>query len=92
MPSVIIKPLASAQEMEQAEDLQRAVWPGSETDIVPAHMLLTVASNGGLVLGAMDGGELVGYVMGFLGTDQESPDRVAMALPQTLLPSGGGAS
>ncbi len=79
MPGVIIKPLASAQEMEQAEDLQRSVWPGSETDIVPAHLLLTVASNGGLVLGAMEGDELVGYVMGFLGTDQESPDRVAMA-------------
>ena len=55
MPGVIIKPLASAQEMEQAEDLQRSVWPGSETDIVPAHLLLTVASNGGLVLGAMEG-------------------------------------
>jgi predicted GNAT superfamily acetyltransferase len=65
--------------MEQAEDLQRAVWPGSETDIIPAHLLLTVASNGGLVLGAIEDDELVGYVMGFLGTDQESPDRVAMA-------------
>jgi predicted GNAT superfamily acetyltransferase len=79
MASVIIRPLSSAQEMEQAEALQRAVWPGSETDIVPAHLLLTFASNGGLVLGAMEGNELVGYVMGFLGTDQESPDRVASA-------------
>ena len=79
MTRVVIKPLTSPQEMEQAEALQRAVWPGSETDIVPAHLLLTVASNGGLVMGAKAGDELVGYVMGFLGTDQESPDRVASA-------------
>ena len=79
MTSVVIRSLSGVQEMKQAEALQRAVWPGSETDIVPAHLLLTVASNGGLVLGAMKADELVGYVMGFLGTDQESPDRVAMA-------------
>ncbi|MFQ5922017.1 MAG: GNAT family N-acetyltransferase [Anaerolineales bacterium] len=79
MIDIIIRPLAGAEEMEQAEDLQRAVWPGSETDIVPAHLLLTVASNGGLVLGALADDRLVGYVMGFLGTDEESPDRVAMA-------------
>jgi predicted GNAT superfamily acetyltransferase len=79
MTKVVIRPLSSVQEMEQAEDLQRAVWPGSETDIVPAHLLLTIAANGGLVLGALKGDRLVGYVMGFLGTDQESPDRVAMA-------------
>ncbi len=79
MTSIIIRPLSGVQDMKQAEALQRAVWPGSETDIVPAHLLLTVASNGGLVLGAMEGDVLVGYVMGFLGTDQESPDRVAMA-------------
>jgi len=79
MTSVIIRPLFNPQEMEQAEALQRAIWPGSETDIVPAHLLLTVASNGGLVLGAMEGDDVVGYLMGFLGTDQESPDRVASA-------------
>ncbi len=79
MMDIIIRPLAGAEEMEQAEDLQRVVWPGSETDIVPAHLLLTIASSGGLVLGALADGRLVGYVMGFLGTDEESPDRVAMA-------------
>ena len=76
---IIIRPLRGPEEMEKAEDLQRAVWPGSETDIVPAHLLLTIASNGGLVLGAIADRSLVGYVMGFMGTDEQSPDRVAMA-------------
>ena len=79
MTEVVIRPLVGIQEMEQAEELQRAVWPGSDTDVVPAHLLLTLAMNGGLVLGALSGEDLVGYVLGFLGTDEESPDRVAMA-------------
>ena len=74
-----IRKLETIQEMEQAEDLQRVVWPGSETDVIPAHLLITLAHNGGVVLGAFDGGQMVGFVVGFLGTDSGSPDRVAMA-------------
>ena len=79
MTEVVIRALDRIEEMEMAEELQRAVWPGSDTDVVPAHLLLTIANNGGLVIGAIDGADLVGYVLGFLGTDEESPDRVAMA-------------
>ncbi len=39
-------------EMKLVEDLARMVWPGSETDVVPMHVLITVANNGGLVIGA----------------------------------------
>ena len=66
------------EEMVQAEDLQRIVWSGSETDIVPAHLSLAISHNGGVMLGAFDQGKLVGYLLGFLGTDSESPDRMAM--------------
>jgi hypothetical protein len=41
--------------MQEAEELQRLVWPGSETDIVPLHVLVTVAHNGGVVMGAYSG-------------------------------------
>lgn len=44
--------LESPQAMQAVEDLQRAVWSGSETEIVPAHMLLAIAHHGGLVIGA----------------------------------------
>jgi predicted GNAT superfamily acetyltransferase len=78
-PAIQIRSLETIAEMEWAEDLQRAVWPGSETDIVPAHMLATLAHNGGVVLGAFEADRLVGLVLGFLGTDSSTPDRVAMA-------------
>lgn len=74
-----IRPLSTPDEMRLVEDLQRAVWAGDETEIVPAHMLLAVAHAGGVVLGAFEGGRLVGMVFGFLGTDSAHPERVAMA-------------
>jgi predicted GNAT superfamily acetyltransferase len=70
--------LVSAEDMGQAEEMQRIVWGESETDVVPRHFLLALARNGGLVLGAFDGDKLVGFLAGFLGTDQKSPDRPAM--------------
>ncbi len=62
-----IRILETPDEMAEVEELQRIVWPGSETDIVPAHLLLTVAHNGGLVLGAYLDDRLVGIVFGFPG-------------------------
>ena len=73
-----IRSLFLYEEMVQAEDLQRIVWPGSETDIVPAHLSMAISHNGGAMFGAYDQGKLVGYLMGFLGTDSEDPDRLEM--------------
>jgi predicted GNAT superfamily acetyltransferase len=69
MPDTLIKLLESPEEMTLVEDLQRAVWPGSETDVVPAHVFITAVHNGGLVIGAFSDGELVGFVFGFPGLD-----------------------
>lgn len=44
--------LDNAEEMRAVEALQRYVWPDNETDVVPVHMLITAAHNGGLVIGA----------------------------------------
>jgi predicted GNAT superfamily acetyltransferase len=68
-------------QMKSIEDLQRAVWPGSETEVVPLHLLVTVAKNGGLVIGAYERakesgpeeseisgtGQMMGFVHGFPG-------------------------
>ena len=69
--------LETPDEMALVEDLQRVVWPGSELDIVPAHVLLTAAHNGGVVIGAYaeetqetqteSEPRLVGAVFGFPG-------------------------
>lgn len=69
MPAPDIKILESPEDMTLVEELQRAVWHGSETDVLPAHMLITAAHNGGLVIGAFEGDRLVGFVFGFPGLE-----------------------
>ncbi len=69
MPETVIKLLETPEEMTLVEELQRLVWPGSETDVVPAHVFITAVHNGGLVLGAFQNDELIGFVFGFPGLD-----------------------
>ncbi len=64
-----IRLLETSEEMSAVEALQRVIWPGSETDVVPAHLLITVVHNGGVVLGAFVNQELVGFVFGFPGLE-----------------------
>jgi predicted GNAT superfamily acetyltransferase len=49
-----IQILETPESMNAVEDLQRLVWPGNETEVVPAHMLLAAVHNGGIVIGAFD--------------------------------------
>ena len=71
--SLKIHLLETPEEMTAVEALQRAVWPGSETDVVPAHLLITAIHNGGLVLGAFIEDQMVGFVFGFPGLET-TPD------------------
>ena len=69
MPAPVIKILESPEDMAAVEALQRTVWPGSETDVVPAHMLITAVHNGGLLIGAFLNDQLIGFVFGFPGLE-----------------------
>ena len=67
MPTIRV--LETPEEMSVVEELQRRIWPGSETEVVPAHLLITAAHNGGIVLGAIENDELVGFAFGFPGLE-----------------------
>ncbi len=73
MPHYDIRLLDTPEELERVEELQRQVWPGSETDVVPMHMLITAVHNGGLTLGAFAEEKMVGFLFGFPGLE-ETPD------------------
>ena len=77
-PLIFVRPLTTNEEFHAVEALQREIWPGSELDVVPLHVLTTIAHNGGLVLGAFHADRMVGFVMGFLGTDEGPSDRPAL--------------
>lgn len=57
--------LENAAQMKDVEEIQRQVW--GMDDVVPHHLLLTAAHNGGLVIAAFDGERMIGFVFGFLG-------------------------
>jgi predicted GNAT superfamily acetyltransferase len=57
--------IESSEDMRAVEDLEKMIWPGDNP--VPYHMLLAVVHNGGILVGAYDGDNLIGYVFGFLG-------------------------
>lgn len=61
-----IRPLSAIAEFRACEAMQRQVWAmADDLEVVPLHLLVTVQRNGGLLLGAFDGDELVGFVFGF---------------------------
>lgn len=66
----------SAPEFDQAVELQKVYWGNDASNLVPRHMLHSLCHHGGHLLGAYDGSQLVGFVMGFLGTalDAEAAD------------------
>ncbi len=69
MTEYFIRLLETPQEMSAVEELQRVVWPGSETDVVPTHLLITAIHNGGVVMGAFVENVMVGFVFGFPGIE-----------------------
>lgn len=74
-----IQVLKTLSEMRAAVDLQKSYWGDDMESVVPAHMLFSIAKHGGHVLAAMEGEQMVGVLIGFLGTNTEETERPAMA-------------
>ncbi len=68
-----VRPIARRiAEFTPVEALQRQVWAmPDDLEVVPLHLLVTAQRNGGLLLGAFDGDDLVGFVFGFPGLTAE---------------------
>lgn len=75
MPNdILIRPLHTPAEMNQVVELQYSYWGDTPHDIVPQHMLLSMAHYGGHVFGAFDAQRMVGMLVGFLGADIQPED------------------
>lgn len=59
-----IKELTTIEQMEEVQQLERKVW-GIET--IPTHQTLTAVKNGGIIVGAYDQQQLIGFSYGFAG-------------------------
>jgi len=72
MSEIDIKLIDTPEEMASVEELQRLVWPGDQTEIVPVHILRAATNNGGVLIGAYEGEQLIGFVFGFPGIEDKS--------------------
>lgn len=71
--SIHIRSLHTLSEMRPAVDLQRVYWGDDADSVIPAHMLYSIAANGGHVLVAAHGDHMVGVLVGLLGTNPNDP-------------------
>jgi chorismate synthase len=81
MSDIVIRRLRTGQELDLVVELQKVYW-GEGGALVSSHMLHSLTKNGGHVLGAYDRNRLIGFVLGFIGTDIDYEDpnaRPAMA-------------
>ncbi|WP_017729292.1 GNAT family N-acetyltransferase [Halalkalibacterium ligniniphilum] len=64
-----IRPLRTLDELRKMQELELKVW---DMEPIPTHQTLTVAKNGGIILGGFIGETLVGFIYSFPGFHQTS--------------------
>lgn len=71
--SITIRPLHTVEDAVLFQKVERMVWGSDDESLVPTHIIVTLAHNGGLVLGAFDDEGppevqgLVGMTLGWYG-------------------------
>lgn len=60
----VIKELKTMDELAMVHDIEKEIW---EQTPVPLHQTYTAVKNGGIMLGAFEDGDIVGFSYGFAG-------------------------
>jgi predicted GNAT superfamily acetyltransferase len=68
-----IREINQISEMRAVEDLQKEVWAVNDREIFPRLALVPMIEVGGVLLGAFDREEMVGFVFGFPGLEDGRP-------------------
>jgi predicted GNAT superfamily acetyltransferase len=64
---IVVRKCAGIEEFQQCVALQRDIWGEEDIEVEPATLFVVATSTGGQVLGAFDGGRLVGYTLALVG-------------------------
>ena len=74
--TISIRPIEIDADLKKLEELQRVIWDAPDLQVIPARTMHAIDYNGGLLLGAYDEGELVGFIFGVIGTVQGLNTRI----------------
>ncbi len=69
----VIKNCSTLEEFTACLDLQREVWGFSDLELVPLRVFSLAAKIGGQVIGAWDGGTIVGFALSVPGNHRRYP-------------------
>jgi predicted GNAT superfamily acetyltransferase len=64
---VAVRDLIKYDEFLQVREVQQQIWGFTQSEGLYPPMLKTAAENGGTIIGAFDGGKLIGFLFGFVG-------------------------
>lgn len=64
---IIIRDFESIAEMRAVEEMQKEVWGCDDREVVPLLTLIPSVAVGGILVGAFDKDELIGFAYGFIG-------------------------
>jgi predicted GNAT superfamily acetyltransferase len=67
---IVFRDIEQISEMRAVEQLQKEVWGFSDRDIVPVLTLIPTIEVGGVLVGAFDKEQLVGFAYGFIGREK----------------------
>ena len=65
--NIKIRPINTLTDLRKCHEIQRATWGFTDLMVFPYTQLISSAHNGGVLLGAYDGPNLIGFVYGYLG-------------------------
>ena len=66
---IVIRSIDDRAEVRAVEELQKEVWGIPDIEVVPLTQMVAAAEAGGVLLGAFEGGDLIGFVYGFVGLE-----------------------
>jgi predicted GNAT superfamily acetyltransferase len=70
---ITIRHCHGIEEFEACIRVERAVWKSEDIDVVPLPLFVVAAETGGQVLGAFQGGKVVGFALAFAGWRARMP-------------------
>ena len=68
MSAIVIRRCQGRDELRACVALQKEIWNFSDAELVPLRMFVVAEKVGGQVMGAFDGGEMVGFALSVPGT------------------------
>jgi predicted GNAT superfamily acetyltransferase len=63
---ITIRKVEKIEHFRQCQDIQKQVWGFTDVQVIPFTQLMMAQKNGGIVLAAFDGDNLVAFVYGFM--------------------------